>query len=128
MKNQNIENFKQVIDLGINITLIDPKEMVLHITDSILATINFIKFNEKKQVTIELTHEYYAKYVDIHITNEIKEYIRNNLQQPSWSAYLEKNEDQVKSAIEILNLYNDIEILLYIINNEVIIIVLALER
>ncbi|CAG8851549.1 26869_t:CDS:1, partial [Gigaspora margarita] len=31
-------------------------------------------------------------------------------------------EDQIKLAIEILNLYNDIEILLYIINSEVIMI------
>ncbi|CAG8684911.1 11567_t:CDS:2, partial [Gigaspora rosea] len=195
MKSQNIENFKQVIDLSGNVTLIDLKEIASHITNSILATINF-KFNYKdrgvllkldhiakfryhctqlldrqkkpkkhedsakhrdyipmqwfhcRQVTIELTHEYHAEYVDIRITNETKEYIQNNLQQPpqvlwknisienpnitekqiyrwqiNFSQHIwKKDKVQIKSAIEILNLHNDIEILLYISNSEVIMI------
>ncbi|RIB22408.1 hypothetical protein C2G38_2075656 [Gigaspora rosea] len=41
MKSQNIENFKQVIDLSGNVTLIDLKEIASHITNSILATFSF---------------------------------------------------------------------------------------
>ncbi|CAG8599326.1 15086_t:CDS:2 [Cetraspora pellucida] len=44
MKNQNIENFKNVIDISNYTTPIDPKEIVLSIVNNILETINF-KFN-----------------------------------------------------------------------------------
>ncbi|RIB18358.1 hypothetical protein C2G38_1884647, partial [Gigaspora rosea] len=32
---------------------------------------------EKKQVIVELTHKYHAEYADVHVMDEIKEYIQN---------------------------------------------------
>ncbi|RIB00258.1 hypothetical protein C2G38_2306711 [Gigaspora rosea] len=93
---------------------------------------------QKFQVTIELTHEYHAEYVDVRVMNEIKEYIQTNLQQMPrniwenlgtrsvnitekqiyyWWMTLsqhiwKKDENQIQSAIKIIEQYNNIEILL----------------
>ncbi|RIB19546.1 hypothetical protein C2G38_2136760 [Gigaspora rosea] len=93
---------------------------------------------QKFQVTIELTHEYHAEYVDVRVMNEIKEYIQTNLQQMPrniwenlgtrsvnitekqiyyWWMTLsqhiwKKDENQIQSAIKIIEQYDNIEILL----------------
>ncbi|CAG8798249.1 11576_t:CDS:1, partial [Gigaspora rosea] len=38
---------------------------------------------KKKQVIVELTHEYHAEYANVHVMDELKEYIQNNLHQTS---------------------------------------------
>ncbi|CAG8491544.1 13886_t:CDS:2 [Gigaspora margarita] len=166
MKNQNIENFKNVIDISNYTTPIDPKEIASSIVNNILETINFkfksftnatislrgwltISINtEKNQVTVELTHEYHAEYIDVCTTNEIKEYIQNNLQQTPrvlwenigtinvnltekqiyrwWTNFSQhiwkKDENQIHSAIKTILSHNDVGLLFYIIENESIMI------
>ncbi|CAG8832251.1 411_t:CDS:1, partial [Gigaspora margarita] len=88
---------------------------------------------------------YHAKYADVHVMNEIKEYIQNNLHQTSqiiwknlgtkspnitkkqiyywWINFSQhiwkKDENQIKSAIKIIKIYDNIEIILNITDNEV---------
>ncbi|CAG8544211.1 10636_t:CDS:2 [Cetraspora pellucida] len=61
------------------------------------------------QVTIELTYRYYTEYVDVHVMNKI------NLSQHIWK----KDKDQIQSAIKLIEMYTDIEIMLSIIDSEV---------
>ncbi|CAG8757380.1 27898_t:CDS:2, partial [Racocetra persica] len=67
---------------------------------------------EKKEVFIELTHEYHAKYADIRVINEIKEYI-----QIIFTKLPGKDEDQIQSAIKIIEVYDYTEMILNIMDN-----------
>ncbi|CAG8836484.1 24380_t:CDS:2, partial [Racocetra persica] len=166
MKHQNIENFKQTISIH-EYAPIDPKEIASHIKDPkkredptkhkdhlpmqrfhcggwLTITIN----TKKNQVNIKLTHEYHTEYIDVHVTNEVKEYIQNNIQQTprmlwenicakninitekqiyrwwmNFNQYIwKKDEDQIYSAIKIISAYKDIEIMMHRVDNEVTLI------
>ncbi|CAG8797972.1 20949_t:CDS:2, partial [Gigaspora margarita] len=79
-----------------------------HCRSWLMLTIDLQKF----QVTIELTHEYHAEYVDVRVINEIKEYIQTNLQQTPRNIWENLDKNQIQSAIKIIEQYDDIEILL----------------
>ncbi|CAG8708093.1 17498_t:CDS:2, partial [Racocetra persica] len=85
VKDQNIENFEQLLD--------QQKKLKKH-EDSIKYRDHLSKEQfyckgwliltidtNKDQVTVELTHDYHTRYIDVRITDKIKEYIKNNIQQ-----------------------------------------------
>ncbi|CAG8780224.1 29202_t:CDS:2, partial [Gigaspora margarita] len=79
---------------------------------------------KKKQVIVELTHEYHAKYADIRVMDKIKGYIQNNLHQTPWVIWknlvnISGKKMKIKSAIKIIKVYDNIEIILNITDNEV---------
>ncbi|CAG8601556.1 5013_t:CDS:2 [Racocetra persica] len=109
MKDQNIENFEQVIDIN-EFIQINPKEITTHIVNNILEITSF-KFKgwlmltidtNKNQATVELIHDYYPGYIDVCITDKIKEYIKNNIQQTPrilWESICTKNLNITKKQI-----------------------------
>ncbi len=107
-----------------------------------------------KKAVIKLTHSYHSKYVDIRVSEDIKEYIRDNLRQTPrvlwdylgahnehlkemqvyrwWMGFSEHSwktkEDQVESAILLVNKYSNIEFMFKITQDGITAVAFAVKE
>ena len=95
---------------------------------------------EMKEAIITLNHHHHQKYVDVHVPEYIKDYIKENIQQTPrqlwedlavdsintsqkqvhfwWREYSKSawmmDDNQVQSALKIIDLYSDVESMFHI--------------